>query len=137
MHICPDPLEAVRSVGPKKQWCVTLPACYPTIIPYIPTNIEYNAQQASDTSDFSSDINNYACTNILDSSLCASSKLIQRIRRKIDLYETPSSNTGRQILQHLTSKTKHYVPNFAPNEITDDDVRKRVNQRSPLQPSKY
>jgi len=120
MQICPDPLEAVRSVGVDHQWCVTLPACYPTIIPYIPTNIEYNDQKAFNTRASSFDVNNYDCTNILDSSLCANSQLIQRIRRKIDLYQTPSSNDAHERLQRSKDIVKQ--------RVVDGNVRERINQ---------
>jgi hypothetical protein len=119
MQICPDPLEAVRSVGVDHQWCVTLPACYPTIIPYIPTNIEYNDQKAFNTRASSFDVNNYDCTNILDSSLCANSQLIQRIRRKIDLYQTPSSNDAHERFQRSTDIVKQ--------RVAHGDVRERIN----------
>jgi len=125
MEMCPDPLEAVRSVGPDQQWCVTLPACYPTIIPYIPTNIEYHGQKISDTRAFSFDVNNYDCTNIIDSSLCVNSQLIQRIRHRIDLYQTSSANDAHDNLQHLTNIVKQHVPN--------GDVRERVNQSNRLE----
>jgi hypothetical protein len=129
MQICPDPLEAVRSIGPDQQWCVTLPACYPTIIPYRPTNIEYNDPKAADTRAFNFDVKNYDCTNIIDSSLCANSQLIQRIRRRFDLYQTSPSNDAHQNRQCLKNIVKQRIPN--------GDVRERVSQSSQLQSSNY
>jgi hypothetical protein len=111
MQICPDPLEAIHFIGPDQQWCVTLPACYPTIFPHIPNNVEYNGEKAPNTSALKINDNAYDCTSILDSSLCANSQLIQRLRHKIDLYQTSSSNNIRQNHQHLTNIVKQHVSN--------------------------
>ncbi|CAF0932553.1 unnamed protein product [Rotaria sp. Silwood1] len=119
MRICSDPLDTVRSTGSNQQWCIPLPAYYTTIIPYVPANTEYDGQRLSNITEFCSDISNYNRLNIIDSSLCAKSKLIQRIRHKIDLYQTPSSNDAYQILQHLTDIVKKHVPDFVFKETTD------------------
>ncbi|CAF2396717.1 unnamed protein product [Rotaria sp. Silwood2] len=119
MKICSDPLDTVRSTGSNQKWCIPLPACYTTIIPYVPTNVEYNGQQTSNITTVNFDINKYNDMNIIDSSLCANNQLIQRIRHKIDLYQTPSSNDARQILQHLTDIVKKHVPDFVFKETTD------------------
>ncbi len=129
MQVCSDPLKTIRSVGSDQPWCVTLPACYPTIMPYIATNVEYSGQDAANTGVFSSGVNNYDCTNLLESSLCANSQLIQRLRHKIDLYQTAPSNEARQKRQYSTSMIKQHVPN--------GHVRERVNQSSHLLSSDY
>ncbi len=106
MQICPDPLQVVRSVESDQQWCVTLPACYPTILPYRPSNVEYNDKKESKNID--------KCTNITDSLSCTKSELIQRLRHKIDLYQSlssSSSNNTRQNHQHLLNTVKQYVSN--------------------------
>jgi hypothetical protein len=111
MQICPDPLEAVHSVGSDHQWCVTLPACYPTIFPYIPNNVECNEEKAPNTGALNIDGNTYDCTSIIDSSLCVNSQLIQRLRHKLNLYQTSSSNHTKQSQQHLTNMVKQHVYN--------------------------
>ncbi|CAF0986058.1 unnamed protein product [Rotaria sordida] len=131
MKICSNPLDTVRSTGSNQQWCIPLPTCYSTIIPYVPTNVEYNGQQTSNTTTaFCSDINNYNGMNIIDSSLCAESQLIQRIRQKIDLYQTPSSNDAHQILQYLTDTVKKHVPDFVFKETTDSNIREQIKPKS-------
>ena len=121
MRICPDPLEVVRPVGSDQQWCVTLPACYPTIFPYRPNKIESNEEQALDTG--ASNIND--CTNIVDSPLCAGSQLIQRLRRKIDLDQTSAFTNTQQSHQRLWSTVKQHA--------STSGGRERVNQGNRLQ----
>jgi hypothetical protein len=128
MQLCSDPLQTVRHVGSNEQWCVSLPACYPTIIPYVPTNVEYNGQKASNTAAFNSGFNTYDSTDIIDSPLCANSEIIQRIRHKVNLYQTPSSKDAHQILQRLTNIVKQHVPEFIFKEVTDGDVREEIKQ---------
>lgn len=102
MQICSDLLEATRSVGSNQPGCASSSAYYPTTVPYTTT------------------------------SLCANSKLIQRLQHKIDLYQTPSSNDARQILQRLTNIIRQHVPSFVFNEIPSDDARKQISQIGPL-----
>jgi hypothetical protein len=129
MEICPDPLEGVRYVGSDQPACASLPVDYPTIAPHTLYNVEYNGRKATDIPAFNLNVNNYDRTNTIDSSLCINSKLIQRLQHKIDLYQTPSSNDTRQILQLLTNIIKQHVPSFVFNEIVADDGRE--------QPSNY
>ena len=96
MAICSDPLQTVRCVGPREQWCVPLPAQYPTIFPYSPKNVECYGQELFQ------------------------SPLVQRIQRKIDLYQTPSSNDTRQMLQRLTTIIQKHVPDFSFKDSTTD-----------------
>jgi hypothetical protein len=131
MEICPDPLEGVRYVGSDQPACASLPADYPTIAPHTLHNVEYKGRKAT---AFNFNVNNYDRTNIIDSSLCVNSKLIQRLQHKIDLYQTPSSNDTRQILQLLTNIVKQHVPSFVFNDIVADDGREQISQ---LQPSNY
>ncbi|CAF2251637.1 unnamed protein product [Rotaria magnacalcarata] len=85
MYICSDPLDPVRCTGPNQQWCVQLPACYPTIRSCVPTVVERN---------------DYHGRNILDSPLYANSRLIQRLRQNIDQNPVPSSsNEANQMYQ--------------------------------------
>ncbi len=106
MQICPDPLAVRRSVRSDHRRCVTLPACYPTIFPYIPNNVEYNEESVPNASTLDG-------TNIFDSSFCANSQLIQRLRYKLGLYETSSaSNHIRQDQQHLTDTVKSHVSDW-------------------------
>jgi len=129
MEICSDPLEGVRYVGSDQPACASLLAGYPTIPPHTLHNVEYNGRKATDIPAFNLNVNNYDRTNTIDSSLCINSKLIQRLQHKIDLYQTPSSNDTRQILQLLTNIIKQHVPSFVFNEIVADDGRE--------QPSNY
>ena len=135
MQIYPDALEAVSSVGSKQPECASLPACYPTIVPYTSNYVGYNGQKATNITAFNLNANDYDCTNIVDPSLCTNSKLIQRLRHKIDLYQTPSSNDARQILQRLANIVKKHVPSFVFNETVVDDASERISQISQLQSS--
>lgn len=118
MQMCPDPLGAVRSIGPDHQWCVKLPASYPTLFPYITTdNVENSNKKTSNTHDLSVDTNNYDCRNILDSPLYINNQLIQRIQRKIDLYQTSSLNNVHYNLQRPANIGKQHVLNSSDSSI--------------------
>jgi hypothetical protein len=109
MQICPDPL---RSIGPDHQWCVKLPASYPTLFPYISTNNAENSdKKTSNTHALSFDTNTYDCRNIFDSPLCINNQLIQRIQRKIDLYQISSLNDANYNLQRPAYIGKQHVLN--------------------------
>lgn len=101
MQICSDPLETVRCLGPKYDWRVTLPACYPTFQPYQPFTHDGNNQQDS-------------------SKINAESLLIQHFREKIQLHQTPTSNDTRQILQRLNNIIQKHVPDFVLKDLRDD-----------------
>ncbi|CAF0812187.1 unnamed protein product [Adineta steineri] len=97
MHICSDPLEVIHSDRSTQPWCT----------PFVS--------------------NNYDRRNILISSLCAKSKLIQRLQHKIDLYQTPTSNDAHQILRHLTNVVQQHAPNFVFNEIFPNNAREQIS----------
>ncbi|CAF3551564.1 unnamed protein product [Rotaria socialis] len=85
MYICSNPLDPVRCTGPNQQWCVQLPACYPTILSCVPTVVKRD---------------DYHGSTILDSPLYANSRLLQRLRQNIDQNPVPpSSNKASHMYQ--------------------------------------
>ena len=112
MRPCLDPLEAVRRVGPDQPWCVTLPACYPTILPY--------------TSDHADD----PCID-------ARHSFVERLRGRVDRHQTPTSNDARQITHRLTRIVQQHVPEFIFHESASDDASRQIKQHRRMQPSRW
>lgn len=93
MQICSNPLRVVRSVRPDDQWCVTLPAGYPSLFPYRPSNVEYDGGEV-----FTND-----SSKMKASSMSTNNQLIRRLQQNNDPYQTSSTNNIRQ--DHLRSFT--------------------------------
>ena len=110
MRQCLDPLEAVRRVGPDQPWCVTLPACYPTILPY-------TSAHADDP-----------CVDARHSSSHAARPLAQRLRGRVERHQTPTSSDARQILHRLTRIVQQHVPEFVFHESPVEDANNQIKQ---------
>ena len=110
MRQCLDPLQAVRRVGPDQPWCVTLPACYPTIIPCTSVHVDD------------------PCVDARHSSPHAALPLIQRLRGRVERHQTPTSSDARHILHRLTRIVQQHVLEFVLHESAFDDANSEINQ---------
>ena len=96
MQVCSDPLRRVRSVRPDEQWCVKVPAGYPTLFPYRPSNVEHHGEEMSGVDPVNIDNNKFGRTTIKTPSMCANNQLIQRLQQEIEQYQISSGNNLHQ-----------------------------------------
>lgn len=108
MQICSDPLRRVRSVRHDEQWCVKVPAGYPTIFPYRPNNVERHGEEMLGVDSVNIDNNKVGRTVIKTPSICANNQLIQRLQQGIEQYQSsPGNNPHQSYLRSFGSVKQH------------------------------
>lgn len=103
-------MQICSNVRPRQMQCVHFSNCYPTAIPCAPINSRYYGHGICNLPNFCCDV------NILDCPPCVNSRLIQRIRRNIELQLMPSSNERRQTFEKVTSIEKKTEPELVFDE---------------------
>ena len=112
MQICSDPLRTARSVRADNQWCVTVPAAYPTLFPCRSNNVKYDGAEAFASNPSDTDGIQFDQTKIKAPSICTNNQLIRRLQQNIDRYQTsPTKDTRQNHLPSFSSVDKQRASN--------------------------